>query len=43
MSDAGGAALMRRFGWKEIGRRPGALRLAPGHDRDEILMHLAPL
>ncbi|WP_228640892.1 GNAT family N-acetyltransferase [Microtetraspora sp. AC03309] len=29
-----------RLGWKEIGRRPGALRLAPGDDRDEILMML---
>ncbi|MGW7018137.1 GNAT family N-acetyltransferase [Streptomyces decoyicus] len=32
-----------RFGWKEIGRWPGALRLAPGDDRDEILMVLQPL
>jgi hypothetical protein len=32
-----------RLGWKEIGRWPGALRLAPGDDRDEILMILAPL
>ncbi|MHC5259447.1 GNAT family N-acetyltransferase [Streptomyces sp. UC4497] len=32
-----------RLGWKEIGRWPGALRLAAGDDRDEILMHLAPL
>ncbi|MFI6603937.1 GNAT family N-acetyltransferase [Nonomuraea sp. NPDC050536] len=29
-----------RLGWKEIGRWPGALRLAPGDDRDEILMVL---
>ncbi|MEV8634805.1 GNAT family N-acetyltransferase [Streptosporangium sp. NPDC051023] len=29
-----------RPGWKEIGRWPGALRLAPGDDRDEILMVL---
>ncbi|MFC5723904.1 GNAT family N-acetyltransferase [Streptomyces gamaensis] len=28
----------RRLGWKETGRRPGALRVAPGDDRDEILM-----
>lgn len=28
------------LGWKEIGRWPGALRLAPGDDRDEILMAL---
>ncbi|MDR7300654.1 GNAT family N-acetyltransferase [Haloactinomyces albus] len=32
-----------RLGWREIGRRPGALRLAPEDDRDEILMHLGPL
>ncbi len=32
-----------RLGWREIGRWPGALRLAPGDDRDEILMHLSPL
>lgn len=32
-----------RLGWKEIGRWPGALRLAPDDDRDEILMVLAPL
>ncbi len=29
-----------RLGWKEIGRWPGALRLDPGDDRDEILMVL---
>lgn len=32
-----------RLGWKEVGRWPGALRLAAGDDRDEILMILAPL
>lgn len=32
-----------RLGWREIGRWPGALRLAPGADRDEVLMILAPL
>ncbi|APE22841.1 MULTISPECIES: GNAT family N-acetyltransferase [Streptomyces] len=32
-----------RLGWREIGRWPGALRLGPGDDRDEILMVLAPL
>ena len=31
-----------RLGWREIGRWPGALRLAPGDDRDEILMVLSP-
>ncbi|MEW9528322.1 N-acetyltransferase family protein [Microbispora sp. NPDC049125] len=32
-----------RLGWKEIGRWPGALRLGPADDRDEILMILSPL
>ncbi|MDR3084095.1 MAG: GNAT family N-acetyltransferase [Streptomyces sp.] len=32
-----------RLGWKEIGRWPDALRLAPGDDHDEILMVLQPL
>ncbi|WP_430727385.1 N-acetyltransferase family protein [Streptomyces beigongshangae] len=31
----------RKAGWAEVGRWPGALRLAPGDDRDEILMSLA--
>ncbi len=31
------------LGFKEIGRHPGALRLAPGDDRDEIFMVLTPL
>ncbi|MEH1165407.1 GNAT family N-acetyltransferase [Micromonospora sp. CPCC 205539] len=30
----------RRLGYREIGRLPGALRLAPGDDRDEVLMWL---
>ncbi|MEU9731676.1 GNAT family N-acetyltransferase [Streptomyces sp. NPDC048002] len=30
----------RRLGWVEVGRWPGALRIAPGDDRDEILMSL---
>ncbi|WP_308408789.1 GNAT family N-acetyltransferase [Streptomyces sp. AC627_RSS907] len=30
----------RRAGWTEVGRWPGALRVAPGDDRDEILMGL---
>ncbi|MCX4410097.1 MULTISPECIES: GNAT family N-acetyltransferase [unclassified Streptomyces] len=29
-----------RLGWKEVGRWPGALRLGPGDDRDEVLMLL---
>jgi len=32
-----------RLGWTVMGRWPGALRLAPGDDRDEILMILTPL
>lgn len=32
-----------RLGWREIGRWPGALRLAPDDTRDEVLMILAPL
>ncbi|NDZ77033.1 GNAT family N-acetyltransferase [Streptomyces sp. SID10853] len=32
-----------RLGWKEVGRWPGALRLAADDDRDEILMILDPL
>ena len=42
----GGMGLERfylRLGWEVTGRWPGALRLAPGDDRDEILMILAPL
>jgi GNAT superfamily N-acetyltransferase len=42
----GGTGLERfyaRLGWRETGRWPGALRLAPGDDRDEILMVLSPL
>lgn len=31
----------RRAGWTEVGRWPGALRVAPGDDRDEILMSRA--
>ncbi|WP_092382271.1 GNAT family N-acetyltransferase [Micromonospora phaseoli] len=30
----------RRLGYREVGRWPGALRVAPGDDRDEILMWL---
>jgi len=32
-----------RLGWTVTGRWPGALRLAPGDDRDEILLILTPL
>lgn len=28
------------LGWQEAGRWPGALRVAPGDDRDDVLMHL---
>ncbi|MER7695794.1 MULTISPECIES: GNAT family N-acetyltransferase [unclassified Streptomyces] len=31
----------RKAGWTEVGRWPGALRVAPGDDRDDILMSLA--
>ncbi|WP_172387938.1 GNAT family N-acetyltransferase [Streptomyces sp. MNP-20] len=37
---AGLETFYARLGWREIGRWPGALRLAPGDDRDEILMLL---
>ncbi|MFD4985468.1 GNAT family N-acetyltransferase [Streptomyces sp. NPDC058374] len=30
----------RKAGWSEVGRWPGALRVAPGDDRDDILMSL---
>ncbi|MFI9047068.1 GNAT family N-acetyltransferase [Streptomyces sp. NPDC053427] len=30
----------RKLGWVEVGRWPGALRVAPGDDRDDILMSL---
>ncbi|WBB70626.1 GNAT family N-acetyltransferase [Micromonospora sp. WMMD812] len=33
-------AFYRRLGYREIGRLPGALRVAPGDDRDEVLMWL---
>jgi GNAT superfamily N-acetyltransferase len=39
----GGLGLERfyqRCGYREVGRLPGALRLAPGDDRDEVLMWL---
>ncbi|MFD0352604.1 GNAT family N-acetyltransferase [Streptomyces sp. NPDC127110] len=29
-----------RLGWMEVGRWPGALRVAPGDDRDDILMSI---
>jgi GNAT superfamily N-acetyltransferase len=32
-----------RLGWREVGRWPGALRMAPDDDRDEVLMILKPL
>jgi GNAT superfamily N-acetyltransferase len=32
-----------RLGWQVVGRWPGALRVAQGDDRDEVLMILAPL
>jgi GNAT superfamily N-acetyltransferase len=32
-------AFYRGLGYREVGRLPGAIRVAPGDDRDEILMH----
>ena len=31
-------AFYRRLGYREVGRLPGAIRVAPGDDRDEIVM-----
>lgn len=36
----GTEAFYRRLGYREVGRVPGALRVAPGDDRDEIIMWL---
>ena len=33
-------AFYRGLGYREVGRLPGAIRVAPGDDRDEILMQL---
>ncbi|MDT0574151.1 GNAT family N-acetyltransferase [Streptomyces sp. DSM 3412] len=44
LSARGGVGLedfYRKVGWVEVGRWPGALRIAPGDDRDAILMSLA--
>jgi GNAT superfamily N-acetyltransferase len=43
LSTRGGLGLedfYRKVGWEEVGRWPGALRVAPGDDRDAILMSL---
>ncbi|MDX3733018.1 GNAT family N-acetyltransferase [Streptomyces caniscabiei] len=43
LSARGGVGLedfYRKVGWVEVGRWPGALRIAPGDDRDSILMSL---
>jgi GNAT superfamily N-acetyltransferase len=37
---AGTEKFYARLGYAEVGRMPGALRVAPGDDRDEILMWL---
>ena len=34
----GADAFYRRLGYQEVGRLPGAIRVAPGDDRDEIVM-----
>ena len=36
----GTEAFYTRLGYREVGRVPGALRVAPGDDRDEIIMWL---
>jgi GNAT superfamily N-acetyltransferase len=36
----GTEAFYARLGYREVGRIPGALRVAPGDDRDEIIMWL---
>lgn len=46
LSVCGGTGLedfYARLGWVEIGRWPGALRVGPGDDRDEVLMLVKPL
>ncbi|MFD8410785.1 GNAT family N-acetyltransferase [Streptomyces sp. NPDC059650] len=40
-SGCGLEGFYRRLGWVEVGRWPGALRVAPGDDRDDVLMSLA--
>jgi GNAT superfamily N-acetyltransferase len=35
---SGTEGFYRRLGYEEIGRMPGAIRVAPGDDRDEILL-----
>ena len=40
-SGQGLEAFYGRRGWLEVGRWPSALRLAPGDDRDEVLMLLS--
>jgi GNAT superfamily N-acetyltransferase len=37
---AGTENFYQRLGYREVGRMPGALRVAPGDDRDEIYMWL---
>jgi GNAT superfamily N-acetyltransferase len=34
----GADGFYRRLGYEEVGRMPGAIRVAPGDDRDEILL-----
>lgn len=41
VSNAGGAGVERfyeRFGYTIVGRHPGAIRLAPGEDRCELIL-----
>ena len=37
----GTEAFCARLGYREVGRLPGALRVGPGDDRDEIIMWLS--
>ncbi len=37
----GTEAFYQRLGYREVGRVPGALRVGPGDDRDEIIMWLS--
>jgi GNAT superfamily N-acetyltransferase len=43
LTTRGGTGVERfyeRFGYAQVGRHPGAIRLAPGDDRDEIMLIL---
>jgi GNAT superfamily N-acetyltransferase len=42
-ADTGTEGMYETLGFREVGRVPGAMRVGPGDDRDEIFMVLAPL